>query len=163
MAKISVNGTEQLFKIKLSNKIIGTGKKVDGKFIVSLKGSKETASFSDLSEAAQHVSKLYHNDSFNTTVSALSEETKSILSTIINTESICIGLDNLAARWNEEKEYEDFADYENVIIGLFSDFDIKITKCTKRPFGIIAEFEGRKVKIFRQARGEYVSLAWKTA
>jgi len=48
-------------------------------------------------------------------------------------------LGNLYARWQDEKEYEDFNDYAKVIRETFS--DLKIVKVNKRPFGFTVSTE----------------------
>lgn len=44
---------------------------------------------------------------------------------------------NLAERWKDENQYEDFKDYEKVIKERFSKerYGITITQVTKKPFG----------------------------
>ncbi len=44
-------------------------------------------------------------------------------------------LDNLAARWNDEREYEDFADYRDAIKLMFP-APFTVTKITSRPFAV---------------------------
>lgn len=48
-------------------------------------------------------------------------------------------LDYLYERWQDEKEYEDFSDYEKVMRDAVGDGFIK---ATKRPFGFITQIEG---------------------
>ena len=56
---------------------------------------------------------------------------------------------DLHDRWQCEKEYEDWADYEKVIVGLLENVrGFKMTKTTKRPIGIKGTYKGQSVHIF---------------
>jgi hypothetical protein len=48
---------------------------------------------------------------------------------------------NLAFRWMDEKEYEDFKDYEKVMKEKVETFGVKFIKGSKRPFGFVVEFK----------------------
>jgi len=52
---------------------------------------------------------------------------------------------NLYSRWQDEQEYEDFADYEKVIKEKITELPIKVA--TKRPFGIKYDYEGFEIHI----------------
>lgn len=52
----------------------------------------------------------------------------------------------LYSRWLDEREYEDFADYEKYAKQLLPDGFFFI-KMTKRPFGMQFSFDGKKYKI----------------
>ena len=52
---------------------------------------------------------------------------------------------NLYSRWQDEKEYEDFADYEKVLKEKITELPIK--SATKRPFGIKYDYEGFEIHI----------------
>lgn len=51
----------------------------------------------------------------------------------------------LYSRWQDEKEYEDFAEYEKVMIEKITELPIKAA--TKRPFGIKYDYEGFEIHI----------------
>ena len=65
---------------------------------------------------------------------------------------------NLSARWADEKEYEDFADYEKVIRSKFCSF-LEITKVTKRPFGMLYKVGDSIVTyaVYSKGQGRYES------
>ena len=48
-------------------------------------------------------------------------------------------LGNLWGRWQDEKEYEDWADYAKVMKDAFGDMFVK---ATKRPFGVVLKIDG---------------------
>ncbi len=66
-------------------------------------------------------------------------------------------LDYLYRRWGDEKEYEDFKDYEMVMRRLVQS-PIKFIKATKRPFGFTVLVIGREVRFFATAK----KLGWET-
>ena len=80
------------------------------------------------------------------------------VSEIVNNESILDTLFNLKNRWADEKEYEDWKDYENQMIGLTS---YEFVKSTKRPFGFIIKIENTKIQIFIKIKGNSMNLAAK--
>jgi hypothetical protein len=49
----------------------------------------------------------------------------------------------LACRWADEKEYEDIKDYMVPLQKVASEFGVKITKMTKRPFGCHFEVDNK--------------------
>lgn len=77
-----------------------------------------------------------------------------------------VTLSNLYSRWEDEKEHEDFADYERILRGMFifhgngGDGSIEFVKATKRPFGMIVKPVGFPfaVHIFQNSR----HLGWKS-
>jgi hypothetical protein len=69
--------------------------------------------------------------------------------------SLCPVLDNLAARWADEKEYEDIADYRKVIeseLVAMNATDVEITKMIRRPFGFECNFMGAKYRLTCNSR-----------
>ncbi len=54
---------------------------------------------------------------------------------------------NLQDRWEDEKEYEDFEDYKNVINKMFLEYGFSQTKLYKN-FKITTILEGKNVKDF---------------
>lgn len=54
---------------------------------------------------------------------------------LLNDEELLDHLLMLKYRWDDEKEYEDFADYETSIKNAISKYDVKFLQATKRPFG----------------------------
>lgn len=57
---------------------------------------------------------------------------------------------NLYGRWLDEKEYEDFADYETVMREKFDsippEYGLRFVKGTKRPFGFIFDWRGKQMQ-----------------
>jgi hypothetical protein len=63
---------------------------------------------------------------------------------------------NLYGRWLDERKYEDFKEYEEVIKKVFSKFG-KIVKISKSPFSVIIEAENKDlVRIL--GKGKSVSI-----
>ncbi len=64
---------------------------------------------------------------------------------------------NLASRWADEKEYEDIADYRDVLRRTLDDIEdaagMEITKMLKRPFGFECDFLGAKYRVTSGSRG----------
>lgn len=52
---------------------------------------------------------------------------------------------NLYSRWQDEREYEDFADYEKVMKEKITELPIK--SATKRPFGFKYDYQGFEIHI----------------
>ena len=63
----------------------------------------------------------------------------------------------LWGRWQDEKEYEDFDEYANVMKAMVENAGIKFVKASKRPFGYTIDI-GRQVMIYATA----THLNWKT-
>ena len=45
-------------------------------------------------------------------------------------------MDYLEGRWQDEKEYEDFADYQNAVEKKVAALGMRFAKMTKRPFAV---------------------------
>ena len=89
------------------------------------------------------------------------KQTKSILQ--INIENLVKQtqtlMANLYERWQDEKEYEDFADYEKVIKEAVDKIGgITFIKGTKRPFGFQYELCGRRLQYAVKVKGRYLSF-----
>lgn len=87
----------------------------------------------------------------------LSEDTKNMVGKIFKGMETC--LVNLWCRWQDEKEYEDWADYEKVIKQTFEDIAQKVgvtgatfIKAVKRPMGAIFEYEGWSFQLKMSSR-----------
>lgn len=52
---------------------------------------------------------------------------------VLQTNEALVG--NLAARWDDEREYEDINDYRTVLAPFFQAAGFDIVKMSKRPFG----------------------------
>jgi hypothetical protein len=59
----------------------------------------------------------------------------------INTRDLVV---SLYSRWQDEKEYEDIADYASVLTKAISPHGATLTKMTKKPFGFHFLAEGKK-------------------
>ena len=90
---------------------------------------------------------------------------KETVTKIVNDEKLLNLLCNLDSRWNDEKEYEDWKEYSDLIKSnvefIIFDIDYKFVKATKRPFGLVIEIENVKVNFFLKKSRGYVNLAAK--
>ena len=72
-------------------------------------------------------------------------------------------LDNLYTRWQDEREYEDWAEYERCLknnlsqVAESNDIAIEIKKVTKRPFGIHFNLDNCCVTLYVNA----TTIGWK--
>jgi len=66
-------------------------------------------------------------------------------------------LGELVSRWESEKEYEDFAEYEKAIRETMS--YLNIVKVTKRPFGIQFKLHGSIVTAKYVKKGNMLKLS----
>ena len=68
------------------------------------------------------------------------------ISKIINSEEVGGLFFNLYDRWRDEHEYEDINVYAKVIVDritkLFPQYNVKLVKPSKRPFGVILSVNG---------------------
>ncbi len=72
---------------------------------------------------------------------------------VINNETTITFLADLNERWKDEKEYEDWSDYET---SMKKNMDIKpfvFEKSTKRPFGFIASRNKRRFQFISKSSG----------
>ena len=68
---------------------------------------------------------------------------------LINNSELSEVMFNLYERWQNKKEYEDIAEYAQIImknIEKTTAMKFNLVKGTKRPFGIIIENDDKKVK-----------------
>ena len=89
---------------------------------------------------------------------------KTILTNLVNSSKVLNTFINLKYRWEDEKRYENFDDYANVMIHAIkkeTKKDIKLIKGTKRPFGVSFEIEGLKFNLFLKTSGRSAWLACK--
>jgi len=89
---------------------------------------------------------------------------KTILINLVNSSKVLNTFINLKSRWEDEKSYENFDDYANVMIQAIkkeTKKDIKLIKGTKRPFGVSFEIEGIKFNLFLKTTGRSAWLACK--
>jgi len=77
---------------------------------------------------------------------------------ILNDEKIAGELLCLYDRWQDEKEYEDWADYEKVMKKLINH---TFVKGTKRPFGFIIKIGESKASFFVKLKGKQVTFSAK--
>lgn len=89
---------------------------------------------------------------------------KTILINLVNSSTVLNTFINLKSRWEDEKSYENFDDYANVMIRAIkqeTNKDIKLIKGTKRPFGVSFEIEGLKFNLFLKINSRSAWLACK--
>ena len=81
---------------------------------------------------------------------------KTILTNLVNSSKVLNTFINLKYRWEDEKMYENFNDYAEVMIQSIKEEtkkDVKLIKGTKRPFGVSFEIEGLKFNLFLKTNG----------
>lgn len=74
-------------------------------------------------------------------------EIQEIAKEVVNNEKIFNRLIYLYCRWQDEKQYEDFKDYEENLRALIKETfpDLKVYQVTKQPFGFKVAFEDVKL------------------
>jgi hypothetical protein len=96
-----------------------------------------------------------------TTKAKMMEKTVTKVSELIQAKDGYAFMEHLLARWEDEKEYEDFEDYKSAIRKNLS--YLKITSVTKRPFGIV--FNHKKIvirlKYLKRGNGYSRQLQWR--
>jgi hypothetical protein len=78
--------------------------------------------------------------------------------TLIDDLSFLEKLNNLRQRWVDEREYEDWKDYEKIIRNLFDAYGFRAFVVTKRPFGGKFLYEGVEYCVQLKLKGEYAHL-----
>ncbi len=61
---------------------------------------------------------------------------------VFNDEKVVEKICYLFSRWQDEREYEDIAEYGKALEPLFAAHGAKILRATKKPFGVVAEVDG---------------------
>ncbi len=87
---------------------------------------------------------------------------KTTLTKLVNNNSVLNTFVNLKFRWEDEGRYENFNDYANVMLKSVEKAtgeNVKLVKGTKRPFGIVFEMNGKKLKLFLKMSGRGCWLA----
>lgn len=88
-----------------------------------------------------------------------------ILKSVVSNEAINGCIFYLFERWNDEREYENFADYEANLKDMveLQCPDVRFHKATKRPFGFKGYIDGRLFQfgLRSKGRGRYVVAAQK--
>jgi len=89
-------------------------------------------------------------------------ELKTIVSELVNDETLHDQLGYLSARWADEKEHEDFRDYENAMKSTIEAHDgVTFIKGTKRPFGAHVIVKEQKLAVFMNKKNGYYNLKCK--
>lgn len=83
------------------------------------------------------------------------------ISNIINSEEVGSLFFNLYDRWRDEHEYEDINVYAKVIVDtitkLFPQYNVKLVKPSKRPFGVVLSVNGEySFRLYVKIKGGYV-------
>ena len=86
--------------------------------------------------------------------------TKTKVDKILNDEKVMGTLISLYGRWQDEKEFEDWKDYEKAMSKLVK---YPFKKGTKRPFGFVIEVDKMNIHIHLKIRGEMANLVAKIA
>lgn len=88
-----------------------------------------------------------------TTATKLSpQDVKAVLDAWL-TQDVATRISNLAYRWQDERQYEDWADYARVLQEMLPTY-ATFLKATKRPFGV--HFTVGDYTVFAGIRGSYV-------
>ena len=61
----------------------------------------------------------------------------------------------LYVRWQDEREYEDIADYAAAVFPLFATHGVAVERATKRPFGFVAAIGETEVHFTMDSRGYF--------
>ena len=85
------------------------------------------------------------------------------ITNIINSKEIGNLFFNLYDRWRDECEYEDINEYAKVIVDriakLFPQYNVKLVKPSKRPFGVVISVNGEYTfRFYVKIKGRYVHL-----
>ena len=67
----------------------------------------------------------------------------------------------LYSRWQDEKEYEDWEDYDKAIKDLLKPFDVDVKKTMKSPFGCVCLVDNFNVKITLKKANGGLQIAYK--
>lgn len=67
---------------------------------------------------------------------AVKKTTEEIIDRMVNNKRLAQSMYGLRQRWEDEKEYEDWAEYEKVLKGWAEAWGCEFVKGTKRPFGM---------------------------
>lgn len=87
---------------------------------------------------------------------------KELITNLVNNNSVLNTFINLKFRWEDEGRYENFNDYANVMLKSVEKAtgeNVTLVKGTKRPFGIVFEMKGKKLKLFLKMNGRSCWLA----
>ena len=80
---------------------------------------------------------------------------------LVNNKVFADNLFSLYDRWEDEKMYEDWKDYERVMKDLVetcSGIQNPKVKGTKRPFGVKFDYEGYTIHIYVKLKGNYIAI-----
>lgn len=80
---------------------------------------------------------------------------------MLNDMELLEHLDYLKQRWNEEKMYEDYSDYETSISKAFAKRGATLIKGTKAPWGAHVKVGTEKVAIYIKYKGNMMNFAAK--
>ena len=93
------------------------------------------------------------------------ETPRELAQKLVNNRVFTDNLANLYDRWEDEKMYEDWKDYERnmkSLVEVCSGIDNpKNVKGTKRPFGVKFDYEGYTIHIFVKIQGNYLTVSGK--
>ena len=81
---------------------------------------------------------------------------------IINNDKVGQAFYNLFDRWQDEQEYEDINEYgkaiHNTIMRQYPEYDVRLVKTTKEPFGVVIEVDDKKVHIYVELKNLYLYI-----
>ena len=76
---------------------------------------------------------------------------------LVNSDKVFNTLFNLYERWLDERKYEDFKDYEEVMKKSIENIEgVNFIKGTKQPFGFIVSTENYNVKVYLKDKGHNI-------
>lgn len=141
--------------VKDGNKIIGKViRKSATLFEAYMRDGKYIGNNSTMQDSARAINRVRHE-------SHVIDNSK--LMPILNDMNLLTSLENLASRWVNESQYEDWNDYAKIITDKFAAHGAEVKRTTKRPFGAVVAIDGMDdIKIFLKYRGNTVRLATAT-
>lgn len=87
------------------------------------------------------------------------EELKKFASAIIRNEGFGNTMTNLYDRWRDEEGYEDINEYGKVLHKVANEIEpCGYVRSTKRPFGVVVNYNGVKVHLYAKLQGCYLTI-----
>lgn len=92
------------------------------------------------------------------------EKVREIVKTILANRKVSDLFFALCDRWRDEKMYEDWSDYQNIMINAISENSDQVFtnfKATKKPFGLKFNYGGYEIHLFVQVMGRCATFKGK--
>ena len=75
------------------------------------------------------------------------EKVYEIFKGVVDDENILDNIISLSKRWGDEKGFEDWKNYEKIMMRTLSGHDVEFLKGTKRPFGFVIRVGNSKIAV----------------